>query len=179
MSFIGVEMIGGQLRIINSTATLKTIKANGHKLFEVRIDLMPMVPIVIHNSGDVAPKGDFVFRPATVEVDVLPPVDTSDWRSESIEEHVAEVRDMFLDTLGQRAQTVPEAPKAASAVKKIAPKKKTLKKSVAKKAAVKKLQRKKPSTKKGQKKVLQKKVLKKKALRKKARKKKAATGPDR
>jgi putative phosphoserine phosphatase/1-acylglycerol-3-phosphate O-acyltransferase len=40
---------------------------------------VPMVPVVIHNAGDVAPKGDFVFRPATVEVDVLPPVDTSDW----------------------------------------------------------------------------------------------------
>ena len=32
---------------------------------------VPVVPIVIHNAGDVAPKGDFVFRSATVEVDVL------------------------------------------------------------------------------------------------------------
>ena len=61
-----------------------------------------MVPIVIHNAGDVAPKGDFVFRSATVEVDVLPPIDTSNWTGETIEEHVAEVRDMFLDVLGQR-----------------------------------------------------------------------------
>jgi putative phosphoserine phosphatase/1-acylglycerol-3-phosphate O-acyltransferase len=59
------------------------------------------VPIVIHNAGDVAPKGDFVFRPATVEVDVLPPVDTSGWRAETIDEHVAEVRRMFQRTLGQ------------------------------------------------------------------------------
>jgi putative phosphoserine phosphatase/1-acylglycerol-3-phosphate O-acyltransferase len=56
---------------------------------------VPMVPIVIHNAGDVAPKGDFVFRPATVEVDVLPPVDTGDWRADTIERHVAEVRQMF------------------------------------------------------------------------------------
>jgi putative phosphoserine phosphatase/1-acylglycerol-3-phosphate O-acyltransferase len=62
---------------------------------------VPMVPIVIHNSGDVAPKGDFVFRPATVEVDVLAPVDTRDWRVETIEEHVAEIRRMFQATLGQ------------------------------------------------------------------------------
>ena len=62
---------------------------------------VPIVPIVIHNAGDVAPKGDFVFRPATVEVDVLAPVDTSEWRSETIEEHVTEVRRMFLATLGQ------------------------------------------------------------------------------
>ena len=62
---------------------------------------VPIVPVVIHNAGDVAPKGEFVLRPATVEVDVLPPVDTSDWRSETIEEHVAEVRRMFQETLGQ------------------------------------------------------------------------------
>jgi putative phosphoserine phosphatase/1-acylglycerol-3-phosphate O-acyltransferase len=65
---------------------------------------VPIVPIVIHNAGDVAPKGDFVFRPATVEVDVLPPVDTSGWRQESIAEHVAEVRNLFKVTLGQEPE---------------------------------------------------------------------------
>jgi len=65
---------------------------------------VPVVPIVIHNSGDVAPKGDFVFRPATVQVDVLPPVDTSAWRAESIDEHVAQVRRMFQVTLGQERE---------------------------------------------------------------------------
>jgi putative phosphoserine phosphatase / 1-acylglycerol-3-phosphate O-acyltransferase len=62
---------------------------------------VPIVPIVIHNSGDVAPKGDFVFRPATVDVTVLPPVDTSKWRVETIDEHVREVRNMFARVLGQ------------------------------------------------------------------------------
>ena len=62
---------------------------------------VPIVPIVIHNSLDVAPKGDFVFRAATVHVDVLPPVDTSLWSSESIDEHVGEVRAMFEQALGQ------------------------------------------------------------------------------
>ena len=62
---------------------------------------VPMVPIVIHNSGDVAPKGDFVLRAATVEVEVLPPVDTSAWRAETIDEHVRDVRNMFARVLGQ------------------------------------------------------------------------------
>ncbi len=65
---------------------------------------VPIVPIVIHNALDVAPKGSFVFRPATVEVEVLPPVDTGDWSAESINDHVAEVRGMFLDVLGQDAE---------------------------------------------------------------------------
>ncbi|HDY81438.1 MAG TPA: HAD-IB family hydrolase [Halieaceae bacterium] len=62
---------------------------------------VPMVPVVIHNAGDVAPKGDFVYRSTTVEVEVLPPVDTSDWRAETVNEHVREVRNMFARTLGQ------------------------------------------------------------------------------
>jgi putative phosphoserine phosphatase/1-acylglycerol-3-phosphate O-acyltransferase len=62
---------------------------------------VPIIPIVIHNAGDMAPKGDFVFRPATVEVEVLAPIDTSDWRVETINDHVRDVRNLFLKTLGQ------------------------------------------------------------------------------
>lgn len=62
---------------------------------------VPIVPIVIRNAGDVAPKGDFVFRPATVEVEALPPVDTSDWTVRNMSRQVREVRNMFLRTLGQ------------------------------------------------------------------------------
>lgn len=65
---------------------------------------VPIVPIVIHNSIDVAPKGDFIFRSAKVRVDVLSPVDTSDWKRETINEHVASVRSLFLETLGQPAE---------------------------------------------------------------------------
>jgi putative phosphoserine phosphatase/1-acylglycerol-3-phosphate O-acyltransferase len=60
-------------------------------------------------------KGDFVFRPATVEVDVLPPVDTSDWSPETIDEHVREVRNMFLRTLGQPEEPAPSAGEACTA----------------------------------------------------------------
>ena len=62
---------------------------------------VPMVPIVIHNAGDVAPKNEFLMRPAKVRVDVLPAVDTSNWSVRTISEHVAEVRGMFLEALGQ------------------------------------------------------------------------------
>jgi putative phosphoserine phosphatase/1-acylglycerol-3-phosphate O-acyltransferase len=62
---------------------------------------VPIVPIVIHNALDVAPKGDFIFRAATVEVEVLNAVDTSDWTVATINQHVAEVRQLFLEALGQ------------------------------------------------------------------------------
>lgn len=63
---------------------------------------VPIVPIVIHNSIDMAPKGQFVFRPATVRVDILPPVDTRRWRKSSINKHINDVRQQFLDALGQQ-----------------------------------------------------------------------------
>lgn len=62
---------------------------------------VPMVPIVIHNAIDVAPKGDFVFRSGLVDVEVLPPVDTRNWSVATIDKHVADVRGMFLEALGQ------------------------------------------------------------------------------
>ncbi len=79
---------------------------------------VPIVPIVIHNAGDVAPKGDFVFRPATVDVEVLPPVETADWQAETIDEHVREVRNLFLRTLGQPEEPAPAHPRRRRAPRK-------------------------------------------------------------
>lgn len=62
---------------------------------------VPIVPIVIHNAIDVAPRGQYVLRPATVKVTVLPAVDTSDWKATKMNEQVEEVRDMFLLELDQ------------------------------------------------------------------------------
>ncbi|MEM9208532.1 MAG: HAD-IB family hydrolase [Pseudomonadota bacterium] len=62
---------------------------------------VPIVPIVIHNATDVLPKGGFFVRPSTVHVDVLPPIPTTEWRADSVDQHVADVRQMFVDTLGQ------------------------------------------------------------------------------
>jgi putative phosphoserine phosphatase/1-acylglycerol-3-phosphate O-acyltransferase len=66
---------------------------------------VPIVPIVIQNSGDVQPKGDMLYHPGTVEVEVLPPVDTSKWSADTIDKHVADVRDMYLRTLEQDAES--------------------------------------------------------------------------
>jgi putative phosphoserine phosphatase/1-acylglycerol-3-phosphate O-acyltransferase len=68
---------------------------------------VPVVPIVIHNAIDVAPRGQFIIRPATVKITVLPPVDTSAWTAQTMGEHVDEVRDMFLVELDQMALQAP------------------------------------------------------------------------
>ena len=71
---------------------------------------VPMVPIVLHDAIDIAPKGTFVYRPGTVKVEVLPPVDTSNWAPATIDEHVAEVRGLFLRALGQEESPGTGAP---------------------------------------------------------------------
>ena len=62
---------------------------------------VPIVPVVIHNSSDISPKGDKIFRSGTVKVDILPAIDTSDWSVNTIDAHVTAVRNQFLKTLGQ------------------------------------------------------------------------------
>jgi len=69
---------------------------------------VPIVPVVIHNSSDISPKGDKIFRSGTVNVDILPAIDTSDWSVNTINEHVTTVRNLFLKTLGQPELSVEE-----------------------------------------------------------------------
>jgi putative phosphoserine phosphatase/1-acylglycerol-3-phosphate O-acyltransferase len=75
---------------------------------------VPILPIVIHNAIDVQPKGDFVFRPATVLVEVLDPIDPSTWTAEDMATRIAEVRNLYLRKLGHPEEEVP-APKSAKA----------------------------------------------------------------
>ena len=62
---------------------------------------VPIVPIVIQNSSDVQPKGDIFYHPGTVEVEVLPPIDTSKWSADKIDTYVEDVHEMYLKALGE------------------------------------------------------------------------------
>lgn len=62
---------------------------------------VPIVPIVLHNSIDVQQRKSRIFRPATVKVDVLKPIDVSSWTEENLDENIAGVRQLFLETLRQ------------------------------------------------------------------------------
>ena len=96
------------------TRKLAPFKKGGfHMAMQVGV---PIVPVVIHNAGDIAPKGDFVFKPGTVRVDVLPPVDTTGWSLEKMDEQVTLVRNMFLQALGQPEQTVAQTLKEQKAL---------------------------------------------------------------
>jgi putative phosphoserine phosphatase/1-acylglycerol-3-phosphate O-acyltransferase len=60
---------------------------------------VPVVPIVIRNAGQIMAPHSYIVNPGTVDVVVLPPVDTSAWTAETIEAHRDEVWQMFKDTL--------------------------------------------------------------------------------
>jgi len=62
---------------------------------------VPIIPIVIHNSIDSQPRGEVIYRPAKVRIDVLPPLDTSTWRIKTLDIHIAAVRDDYLRVLDQ------------------------------------------------------------------------------
>ena len=60
---------------------------------------VPIVPIVIRNAEDLAPRNSAVMHAATIDVKVLPPIPTSDWTVKTLDRRVAGVRQQFLDTL--------------------------------------------------------------------------------
>jgi putative phosphoserine phosphatase/1-acylglycerol-3-phosphate O-acyltransferase len=59
----------------------------------------PVVPVVIRNAYEVMARGSLLFRPGTVQVCVLPPIDVTKWKVEDLDRHVADVRALFQRTL--------------------------------------------------------------------------------
>ncbi len=61
---------------------------------------VPVGPSVMRNCGEIMAAHSMVIHAGTVDVAVLPPVPTDDWSKANLEEKIAEVRQMYLDTLG-------------------------------------------------------------------------------
>ncbi|MEN0067740.1 MAG: HAD-IB family hydrolase [Myxococcota bacterium] len=79
------------------TPRLGTFKKGG---FHLAMDAgVPIVPIVLRNTGELWPKGQVLVHPGTVDVCVLPPISTADWKRENLDAHIAEVRAQFEQTL--------------------------------------------------------------------------------
>ncbi len=59
----------------------------------------PVVPVVFRNTYEVMRRGSLLFRPGTVDVCVLPPIDVTTWKLDELDRHVADVRALFQRTL--------------------------------------------------------------------------------
>jgi len=119
---------------------------------------IPVVPIVIRNAEIIAARNSTTMNPGTVDVAVFPPISVSDWTVETLADRIAEVRQLYVDTLADwpvdelpdheayRKKGAPrKAPRktakattAKAAPAKAAPAKATPEKAAAKKAAAKK-----------------------------------------
>jgi len=62
---------------------------------------VPIVPVVFRNVLDALPKGAIVVRPAVVEAVVLPPIDTSSWTLDTLDDRIREVRDLYVEVLDE------------------------------------------------------------------------------
>jgi putative phosphoserine phosphatase / 1-acylglycerol-3-phosphate O-acyltransferase len=125
---------------------------------------IPIVPIVIRNAEVIAERNSSTFNPGTVDIAVFPPIPIDDWTTENLTERIAEVRQLYLDTLKAWPRDgLPDAPLYARA-------RKAVKKAPAKKAEAKTA----PATKTAAKKASAKKTAAKKAPAKAAAKKAAA-----
>lgn len=60
---------------------------------------VPVVPIVLRNTGELWPRGTNILHPGTADVCVLPPVSTEGWTPDTIADRVTEIRAMFERTL--------------------------------------------------------------------------------
>lgn len=60
---------------------------------------VPVIPIVIRNALDVGGRDAKLMRAGMVDIAVLPPVQTGGWSAKTIDRHMGEVRQMYLDTL--------------------------------------------------------------------------------
>ncbi|MGH3715748.1 MAG: HAD-IB family hydrolase [Micromonosporaceae bacterium] len=60
---------------------------------------VPMVPIVLRNTGELMWRRSALVNPGTVEVCVLDPIPTDDWTPADLDRITAQVRQQFADTL--------------------------------------------------------------------------------
>lgn len=60
---------------------------------------IPIVPIVIRNAEVVAARDSLTINPGTVDVAVFPPISVADWTVAALSDRIAEVRQLYLDTL--------------------------------------------------------------------------------
>ncbi len=78
---------------------------------------LPVVPVVIHGAFRNWVAKTFQFNPMVLDVDVLPPIDTSSWKEETATEHADAVREIFAANLAahERASVVVPAGAPVSA----------------------------------------------------------------
>ena len=69
---------------------------------------LPIVPIVVKNAHKRWPSKTTLLYPGTYEIDILEKVDTSDWKKESLEQHIEEIHQIYVQHLPENQLPVQE-----------------------------------------------------------------------
>jgi len=101
---------------------------------------VPIVPIVIRNAEVISARDSSTLHPGTVDIVVYPPISLEDWTLDDLGERIAEVRQLYIDTLADwpRGEVPESAIYTKPAAKKAAAKKAPAGKAAAKKAPARK-----------------------------------------
>ncbi len=69
--------------------------------FHMAIDLgFPIVPIYFDGNQKLSLGSSLLSKSGTINAHIHPPIDTSDWEKETIDEHIAELRSKYLEWAG-------------------------------------------------------------------------------
>ena len=60
---------------------------------------VPIVPVVLRNTGELMWKHSTLVRSGTVDVLVGEPIDVSDWHTDELDERIGEIEDFYRETL--------------------------------------------------------------------------------
>lgn len=71
---------------------------------------MPIVPVVIHGAHKTWVKGTTYVEPTAIEIDVLDPVPTTHWRTETARRHAEEIHRIFVEHLREDQKPLAPAP---------------------------------------------------------------------
>jgi 1-acyl-sn-glycerol-3-phosphate acyltransferase len=66
--------------------------------FRMAMDLgYPIVPIYFEGNRQLNPGGSLLTKPGKATAHIHPPIDVSGWKLEALEDHIQEIRQMYLD----------------------------------------------------------------------------------
>ncbi|MTI87239.1 MAG: 1-acyl-sn-glycerol-3-phosphate acyltransferase [Balneolaceae bacterium] len=69
--------------------------------FRMAIDLgYPIVPIYFEGNQELSLGGSLLSQAGTINAHIHPPIDTSEWSLETLDEHISDVRSLYLEWAG-------------------------------------------------------------------------------
>jgi putative phosphoserine phosphatase/1-acylglycerol-3-phosphate O-acyltransferase len=60
---------------------------------------VPIVPVVLRNTGELMRRRSRIINAGTVDVAVLEPIETAEWSVDELNDRARDLRRMFEDTL--------------------------------------------------------------------------------